>query len=190
MDTLPSRVPIVDGFRSTLAVSSFRLRARLGFSIPAFSPRPARHYPRFRIWRPSSGRQRDFNPPEQRAAQRTLWAPPTSHLRCFPPRFSGLSGSALIPRRQWDLLGYCQFSLSGSLRSSIPGGHHSLAIVWVALLPAGVLKPSALSKAVISGLITFTVGIIRYHGSSPAFAPTHQASCYHYTCKARYPARG
>src|SRR4030043_1065465 len=42
-------------------------------SLPAFSPRPARHYPRFRIWRPSSERQRDFNPPEQRAAQRTLW---------------------------------------------------------------------------------------------------------------------
>ena len=34
--------------------------------------RPARHYPRFRIWHPSSGRQRDLNPPEQRAAQRTL----------------------------------------------------------------------------------------------------------------------
>src|ERR1035437_5623641 len=34
--------------------------------------RPARHYPRFRIWRPSSGRQRDFHPPEQRAAQHTI----------------------------------------------------------------------------------------------------------------------
>ncbi len=38
------------------------------------SLRPARNYPRFWIWRPSSGRQRDFNPPEQRAAQHTLWA--------------------------------------------------------------------------------------------------------------------
>ena len=38
MDTLPSGVPTADGFRSTLAVSSFRLRARLGFSIPAFFP--------------------------------------------------------------------------------------------------------------------------------------------------------
>src|SRR5882762_5528018 len=34
--------------------------------------RPARYYPRFWIWRPSFGRQRDFNPPEQRAAQLTL----------------------------------------------------------------------------------------------------------------------
>ena len=72
MDTLPSEVLQVSGFRSALAVSSFRLRTRLGFSIPAYSLRPARHYPRFWIWRPSSGRQRDFNPPEQRAAQRTL----------------------------------------------------------------------------------------------------------------------
>lgn len=72
MDTLPSAVKQVGGFRSALAVSGFRFRARLGFSIPAFFPRPARHYPRFRIWHPSSGHQRDFNPPELRAAQRTL----------------------------------------------------------------------------------------------------------------------
>jgi hypothetical protein len=84
-DTLPSGVPQEDGSRSALAVSSFRLRARLGFSIPAFSLRPARHCPRFRIWRSSSERQRDFNPPEQRAAQRTLWplltpGSPSRHL--------------------------------------------------------------------------------------------------------------
>jgi hypothetical protein len=59
------------GSRSPLAVSGFRLRARLGFSIPS-SPRPARNYPRFRIRRPSSGRRRDFNPPDHHAAQRTL----------------------------------------------------------------------------------------------------------------------
>src|ERR1039458_7449764 len=39
--------------------------------VLATALRPARNYPRFRIWRPSSGRQRDFNPPEQRAAQHT-----------------------------------------------------------------------------------------------------------------------
>jgi hypothetical protein len=54
-----------------LAVSGFRLRARVGFSIPS-SPRPARNYPRFRIRRPSSGRRRDLNPPDHHAAQRTL----------------------------------------------------------------------------------------------------------------------
>src|SRR4029077_14235903 len=31
------------------------------------------------IWRPSFERQRDFNPPEQRAAQRTLRASPSPH---------------------------------------------------------------------------------------------------------------
>src|SRR5262249_43271061 len=34
--------------------------------------RPARFYPRFRIWRSSFERQRDFNPPEQHAAQLAL----------------------------------------------------------------------------------------------------------------------
>src|SRR5215831_357444 len=33
---------------------------------------PARFYPRFRIWRSSFERQRDLNPPEQRAAQHAL----------------------------------------------------------------------------------------------------------------------
>jgi hypothetical protein len=40
-------------------------------------PRPARRYPRLRIWRPPSERQWDSNPPEHCAAQRTLWAHPT-----------------------------------------------------------------------------------------------------------------
>src|SRR6202045_5134674 len=36
------------------------------------SLRPARFYPRFWIWRSSFERQRDFNPPEQRAAKRAF----------------------------------------------------------------------------------------------------------------------
>jgi hypothetical protein len=49
MDTLvPSGVTASGGCRSTLAVSGFRLRARLGFSMPPCSLRPARHYPR--LW--------------------------------------------------------------------------------------------------------------------------------------------
>jgi hypothetical protein len=95
MDTLPSGVPREDGSRSALAVSGFRLRARLGFSIPVFSLRPARHYPRFRIWRPSSERQRDFNPPEQRAAQRTL-RPLLTSRSVFPRR--PFSHEARYPR--------------------------------------------------------------------------------------------
>jgi hypothetical protein len=67
----PPRNHEKNGFRFVLAVSGFRLRARLDFSIPS-SPRPARHYPRLWIQRPSSGRRRDFNPPDSRAAQRTL----------------------------------------------------------------------------------------------------------------------
>jgi hypothetical protein len=37
------------GSRSTVAVSGFRLRARLGISMPPCSLRPARRYPRFWI---------------------------------------------------------------------------------------------------------------------------------------------
>jgi hypothetical protein len=50
-------------------------------------PRPARRYPRLRIWRPPSERQWDFNPPEHVAAQRTLWPDPTPPA---PRRRSGL----------------------------------------------------------------------------------------------------
>jgi hypothetical protein len=109
-DTLPSGVLQESGFRSALAVSGFRLRARLGFSIPAFSLRPARHYPRLQIRRPSSGRRRDFNPPEQRAAQRTLCPPPTSRdaaaeFRLAP--YIRCPSEALHLFASWDLPRYC-----------------------------------------------------------------------------------
>jgi hypothetical protein len=80
------------GCRSPLAVSGFRLRARLGFSIPS-SPRPARNYPRFRIRRPSSGRRRDLNPPDHHAAQRTLWSAPIPGRPCRPASLPSRDGS-------------------------------------------------------------------------------------------------
>jgi len=80
-NTLPSGKPQEDGFRSVLAVSGFRLCARLDFSIPSFFSQPARHYPRLRIQRPSSERRGDFNPHDSCAAQRTLRPHPTSHPR-------------------------------------------------------------------------------------------------------------
>jgi hypothetical protein len=64
------------GFRFTLAVSSFRLRAGLGFSIPSLFSGQRDVNPAYWIQRPSSERWRDFNPPEQCAAQRTLLASP------------------------------------------------------------------------------------------------------------------
>src|SRR5216683_7922975 len=70
MDTLPSGEPQVGGFRSALA------RVRLSLSCPFrllhtfHLLRPARHYPRVRIWRSSFERPRDLNPPERCAAQR------------------------------------------------------------------------------------------------------------------------
>ncbi len=154
-------------------IRRFQLRARSGFPLSGLS-RPARHYPRFRIWRPSSERRRDFNPPDPGAARHTLRVPPTSPRHCFRPRCPGLSGNAHTMRRRWDLPGYCTFLLSGSKRPAIPGGRNILTLMNVTLLPAGVLIPSALSKAVVPGLYTFTVSMI----------------CYQFTGKARYPARG
>ena len=54
------------------------------------SSRPARNYPRFRIQRSSFERRRDFNPPEQRAAQRTS-SPSVAELWARHPPFAGSS---------------------------------------------------------------------------------------------------
>jgi hypothetical protein len=54
MDTLPSGEPQVGGFRSALAVSSFRLRARLGFSIPSTFSGPRGITPAFGYGTPHS----------------------------------------------------------------------------------------------------------------------------------------
>jgi hypothetical protein len=78
MDTLPSGVPRNGGFRFTLAC--FRLSLSCPFRLlhTFLSLRPARRYSRFWIQRSSSERRRDFNPPEQHAAQRTLRSRPST----------------------------------------------------------------------------------------------------------------
>ena len=82
MDTLSSGGPQVGGFRSALACFRLSLSCPVRLLHTLHLLRPARHYPRVRIWRSSFERQRDFNPPEQRAAQRTLRTPRTpSRLR-------------------------------------------------------------------------------------------------------------
>ena len=57
-------------------------------------PRPARNYPRFWIQRSSSEHRRDFNPPEQCAAQRTLRDRPTSCARSSSACVLGLPDAA------------------------------------------------------------------------------------------------
>src|SRR3954463_11412689 len=51
------------------------------------APQPTRHYPRLWIHRPSFGRPRDLNPPDQNAAQYTLWSAQTP---CRPFRRASL----------------------------------------------------------------------------------------------------
>jgi hypothetical protein len=83
------RIPPRDGHPALRSTAKWRLQVHLGciwlsLSCPCrllhtfLSLRPARHYPRFWIRRPSSGRRRDFNPPERRAAQRTLHSYPST----------------------------------------------------------------------------------------------------------------
>jgi hypothetical protein len=65
-------------------VSGFRLRARFRLLHTFHFLWPARHYPHVRIRHSSFERRRDFNPPEQRAAQHTLWRGPTPLGRARP----------------------------------------------------------------------------------------------------------
>jgi hypothetical protein len=85
MDTLPSGNCGAVALGPPCSVSSFRLRARPrgrpGLSIPSSLPGQREVFSRFRIRHSSSERRRDFNPPEQRAAQRTL---PSCRTLSFP----------------------------------------------------------------------------------------------------------
>jgi hypothetical protein len=98
MDTLPSGVLRNDGFRFTLVC--FRLSLSCPFRLlhTFLSLRPARRYPLVRIRRSSSVRQRDLNPPEQRAVQRTLRVGPSQcpALVLSPRSFGRLSFSLII----------------------------------------------------------------------------------------------
>ncbi len=89
------RIPPHDGHPALRRTAERWLQVRLGcFRLSLSCPfrllhtfhllRPARHYPRVWIWRSSFERQRDFNPPEQRAAQRTLCPCSTPRPRPCP----------------------------------------------------------------------------------------------------------
>ena len=124
-NTLSSGKPQEDGFRSVLAVSGFRLCARLDFSIPSFSSRPARHYPRLWIQHPSSERWRDFNPHDSCAAQRTLWRGPTSRVRASSATVPHLPDADRIRQRR------------SSRTRDLPGSDAILLHVMWPLTPAG-----------------------------------------------------
>jgi hypothetical protein len=107
-----------------------RLQVRLGCVQPSpscpFKRRHTFHFlgqrgyePRFWIWRPSFERQRDFNPPEQRAAQRALpYCRPTA--KDTEERF----GSHLLGRASIG-----QFDNRGGAAHTNIGIHHPYG-VW------------------------------------------------------------
>ena len=96
------------GSRSTLAVSGFRLRARVGVSIPATCGRRG-ITPAFGYGPPSFGGRRDLNLPDQCAAWRTLRASPPPCTARPDPR--GLS------------VGACHATARASRVASIPLFH-------------------------------------------------------------------
>jgi hypothetical protein len=61
------------------------------------APRPTRRYPRLWIWRPSSERLRDFNPPDLGAAQHTLRTSPPPQAAEPVPRGLFVGGHAPSP---------------------------------------------------------------------------------------------
>ena len=114
---------------------------------PSSSLRPARNYPRFRIWRPSSGRQRDFNPPEQRAAQHTLRHSPTSPARSCPqfglgPSRTGLAHLAKTCWRSPGSRACCFSACAGSQTTQDRTIHSRLAWLSCCLPPFGTESAS------------------------------------------------
>ena len=111
---------------------ALRIPPRGGHPALRFSyNRPARHYPRFWIWRPSSERQRDFNPPDQCAAQRTL-CPRLTSARPSSRLVTGLA-------RQAD--GQISPGIAHPPSSHLPVASTSVPSGW--LRTSGLLAPSS-----------------------------------------------
>ena len=130
MDTLPSGELQADGCRSALAC--IRLSLSCPFKLLHTSPllRPARHYPRVWIRRSSFERRRDFNPPEQRAAQRTIQSSP-----------SLIGVSVLSASRSYRLrLFPCQTDSDGIKTGAPPLSGKSMAITYLLAMRCPVYR--------------------------------------------------
>jgi len=130
--------------------------------------RPARHYSRLWIQRPSSGRRRDFNPPEQRAAQRTLRHSPTSPVRSRPqfglwPLRTGLDRLTKTCRRYPGSRACCFSACAGSQTTQDRTIHSRLTWLSCCLPPIGTESASC------------SIGFCRVEDWRPA--PEVQPSC-------------
>jgi len=114
--------------------------------------RPARHYSRLWIQRPSSKRRRDFNPPEQCAAQRTLWplltsggpsqrlaTPVAQRQTARPPGYCALTSRLClsdirhrVPCKYWALhLLACSPRRAASIRSLFSGQRFAYSFLQI-----------------------------------------------------------
>jgi hypothetical protein len=147
MDTLPSGVRRKSGCRSTLACIQLSLLCLFRLLHTFLSLRPARRYSRFRIRRSSSERRRDFNPPEQRAAQRTLRHSPTSPERSRPPfglgpLRTGLAVLAKTSRRSPGSRACCFSACAGSQTTQDRSIHSRFTWLPCGLPPLGMESAS------------------------------------------------
>jgi hypothetical protein len=106
-DTLPSGCPC--GQNPTVGASPW-LYPSFPTSCPfrvrhGRVPQPTRRYPRLWIRRPSSERPRDLNPPDQNAAQHTLWDAPNprrpSRSASLPSRTDTIVSPVVCSLRSW-----------------------------------------------------------------------------------------
>ncbi len=102
-DTLPSGCPC--GQNPTVGASPW-LCPSFPTSCPhrvrhGRVPQPTRHYPRLWIHRPSFGRPRDLNPPDQNAAQHTLCDAPTPRRPSRPASVSRADTTVASVIRDW-----------------------------------------------------------------------------------------
>jgi hypothetical protein len=141
-DTLPSGCP--RGQNPTVGASPW-LFPSFPTSCPfrvrhGHVPQPARRYPRLWIRRPSSGRPRDLNPPDQNTAQHTIRDAPTpcrSFRRTSFPSLGDTTVSSLVrPRRPrtWaaDQPGVVKPGLQPALRwrrQGLPSSRETRAII-------------------------------------------------------------
>src|SRR5271157_1740792 len=125
---------------ASLAVTWSLLTGRVTqFRCVSLSGGSTRHYPRFRIRRPSFERRGDFNPHDSRAAQRTLRLDPSScRPNLPPPVFPRRASPPVTYGSGWqDFSGSHDF-LVHMIWSPTPAVRRLLAMSATAVLPSAI----------------------------------------------------
>ena|GEM_PF-3772622 len=130
--------------------------------FPIHFLRPARRYPRFWIWPPSSGSQRDFNPPDLSAVQRTLLGYPTpcSLFAFLPLRLSGIL--SLLRERHRPPGLPCNHNIKHAMVSDPEEAGISLPFAEMSVLTSTSLTVSSFPARQLRGSIPSTFRLTAY----------------------------